>query len=251
MIHYHGGPLTPATVAWKVWRARHAMVSFQAPSQIEIAAAVSQSFVLDNGAFSAWRAGEPIVDWAPYYGWAAKWLRHPGCDFAIIPDVIDGSEADNDVLIAQWPHGQRGVPVWHLHESIDRLLCLAAHWPRVAMGSSGQYADIGTDLWWARMGEALSSLQDDDDFLPCKLHGLRMLNPKVVCRLPLSSGDSTNIAQNIGIDQAWKGPYIPKSKETRGMVLAERIEETNSAPIWRELTQGNVDWVAQALAANT
>lgn len=249
MIHYHGGPMTPSTVAYKVWRARHAIVSFAHPRQIELAASICQSFALDNGAFSAWRQGEPITDWSPFYAWAGKWLAHPGCDFALIPDVIDGGEADNDALLAEWPFTDRGVPVWHLHESIERLVRLANSYQRVALGSSGQYADIGTPLWWARMGEAMVAVQGDDDFPICKLHGLRMLNPKVFGRLPFASADSTNVARNVGLDSAWEGPYLPKSKETRGMVLAERIEEHNAAPMWRELTQGNIDWIGQAMEA--
>ena len=56
-----------------------------------------------------------------------------------------------------------------------------------------------------------------------------MLNPVIFSKLPLSSADSTNVARNIGIDSAWKGTYQPKSKETRAVVLTERIESYNSA----------------------
>jgi hypothetical protein len=243
MIHYHGGPITPETVAFKVWRARHAMVSFAHPRQIEIAADVCQSFAIDNGAFSAWRAGKAVIDWSEFYRWCSRWLNHPGCDFALIPDVVDGGEAENDALIAEWPFGTRGTPVWHLHESIGRLIGLARGWPRVAFGSSAEYADVGTVRWWLRMGEAMVAIRGGDQFPICRIHGLRMLDPRVFSRLPLASADSTNVARNVGIDCAWKGTYVPRSRETRGLVLAERIEERNSAPRWRELTQGNRDWL--------
>ena len=54
------------------------------------------------------------------------------------PDVIDGDEASNDELLLAWPKELRGVPVWHLHESLERLQRLASEWPTVAFGSSGQ-----------------------------------------------------------------------------------------------------------------
>lgn len=57
-----------------------------------------------------------------------------------------------------------------------------------------------------------------------KLHGLRMLRPELITVIPLASGDSTNVARNIGIDSAWKGTYTPATKETRAAVLVERIE---------------------------
>ncbi len=43
----------------------------------------------------------------------------------MIPDVIGSTEKENDDLLAEWPHGERGVPVWHLNESIGRLERLA------------------------------------------------------------------------------------------------------------------------------
>jgi hypothetical protein len=57
VIHYHGTPITPETAAIRVLRGRHAFVSFADPRAIETAAGVCQSFALDNGAFSFWKAG--------------------------------------------------------------------------------------------------------------------------------------------------------------------------------------------------
>ena len=230
MIHYHGGPNTPITAAIRCWRARHAFVSFAAPEQMEVAAEFAQSFALDNGAFSAWRAGRP-TDWEGYYKWVDEWRKCPGFDFAIIPDVIDGDEDANDNLLEQWPHGRDGgVPVWHLHESIERLVCLCNAWPKVALGSSGQFAVVGSSAWWNRMTEAMNAVCDERGMPSAKLHGLRMLNPDVFRHLPFSSADSTNAAQNIGIDSRWNGTYTPATKETRAIVIAERVEQYNSSP---------------------
>lgn len=222
MIHYHGGPITPETCALRAWRGRHAFVSWAHPVQLELAASVCQSFALDNGAFSLWKSGT-AVDWDDYYGWCAIWLRHPACDWAVIPDVIEGSEAENDALVRAWPHGFAGVPVWHLNESIDRLVRLAEDWPRIALGSAAEYDVSRPSACLARLREALDPISVDGTPL-VKLHGLRMLNPAITGKVPLSSADSTNVARNIGMDGAWRGSYAPATKETRTDVLVERIE---------------------------
>lgn len=226
VIHYHGGPITPETCALRAWRGRHAFVSWAHPAQLKLAASICQSFALDNGAFSFWRSGTP-VDWPAYYDWCAEWLRHPACDWAIIPDVIGGSEAENDDLAGAWPHGLAGVPVWHLNESIERLVRLAAAWPRVALGSAAEFDVRKPSACLARLAEALPAISSDGRPL-VKLHGLRMLSPAIVTRVPLASADSTNVARNIGIDGAWTGRYAPATKEGRTDVLVERIERHQS-----------------------
>lgn len=100
MIHYHGGPITPDTCAMRAWKGRHAFISFAHSGQINLAAEYCQSFALDNGAFTAWKAaGKNKIDWSDYYEFVARWKNHPGFDFAIIPDVIDGGEEENDALL--------------------------------------------------------------------------------------------------------------------------------------------------------
>ena len=229
MIHYHGGPITPETCAVKAWKSRHAFISFAHPYQIETAACCSQSFALDNGAFSLWKVRKD-VDWPGYYQWIKEWFRHPGFDFAVIPDVIEGSEDDNDALLREWPfHPYQGAAVWHTNESIDRLVRLAFEWPIVAIGSSGDYDAANVGKLNARLADVLPHICDDHGRPMCKLHGLRMLNPRIFSRWPFSSADSTNVARNIGIEKKWKGTYLPATKEARTQVLVDRIEHTNSA----------------------
>lgn len=234
MIHYHGLPITPGTAAVEVISAGHAFLSFLHQQQVGMALEISQSFALDNGAFSAWSSGKPINDWRPYYNWVADIKRHPGFDFAVIPDVIDGDEWQNDELLAEWPHGPFvGSPVWHMHESFDRLVNLCKSWHRVCVGSSGEYSTVGDVKWWKRMSSAMDHICDEHGFPIAKIHGLRMLNPKVFQDLPLSSADSTNIGRNIGIDKRWKtGAYPPPTKEGRARLMRWRIEHTNGAQYW-------------------
>lgn len=236
MIHYHGLPITPATAAVRAVSGGHAFVSFRRPDQLTIALEAAQSFAVDNGAFSAWKSGEPVTDWNPFYEWVAELHRYPPFDFAVIPDVIDGDEAANDALLEEWPWRLTaphvGAPVWHLHESLERLDRLVSQWPRVCLGSSGDFAQIGTPAWWVRMAEAMDIVCDRSGRPGTKLHGLRMLNPDVFTRFPFASADSTNIAQNIGIDSAWRGTYTPPTKEARAALMRERIESQQSAIFW-------------------
>jgi hypothetical protein len=136
-LHYHGTPITPISALQQL-AGRHFCVSFARPSDIARAHQIGQSVMLDNGAFSVWRRGHH-ADWPAYYAWSDIWLDHP-TTWAVIPDVIDGDADQQDALIAQWPHGDRGAPVWHMHEPIDRLVSLIDGWPLVCVGSSGAYA---------------------------------------------------------------------------------------------------------------
>lgn len=231
VIHYHGLPISGAqTVATVAIGGGHAFVTFAMPHPLGLAVEVCQSFAVDNGAFTAWQAGRPVKDWRPYYEWAEMCRRIPSCDFAVIPDVIDGDEAANDALLDEWPLPMWfGAPVWHMHESLDRLDRLAHQYPRVCVGSSGQYATVGNEDWWRRIDEAMGAACSADGRPLCKLHGLRMLNPKVFTRLPFASADSTNIARNVGIDKHWaKGNYLPPTKEARAQVMRARIEAHNA-----------------------
>lgn len=229
MIHYHGTPVGGVRQeAVRFLQRRHALVPFSYPDDIAVVAEVCQSFVLDNGAFTVWTQGGEL-DIPGYIAWVREWYRHPGFDWALIPDVIDGDEVENDDLLSIWPDDVPGVPVWHLHESTDRLVRLAQSYRTVALGSSGQYRSPGTAKWWARIGEAMSAICDEMGRPICKLHGLRMLDPAIFSRLPLASADSTSAAVNGGSISRF-GSYPAPTRATRQSVLAERIEVHNSAP---------------------
>jgi hypothetical protein len=232
MIHYHGLPMTPAADMVKAFAGRHGMVSFEHPDQIENAAEVCQSVVLDNGAFSAWKQ-KKAHDFSGYAAWCDKWLKHPAVDWCVIPDVIDGDEEANDDLLASWPvNGYQSVPVYHLHESLERLERLCDAYPRIALGSSGRWSDPGSKGWWKRMADVMAACCDEEGAPLIKLHGLRMLDPVIFSHLPFASADSCNVARNVGIDQAWNGPYAPRSRAMRALIMMERIEAHASAARW-------------------
>lgn len=231
MIHYHGTPVggTRQDVA-RFLIGRHALVPFPRQDDMGIVAEVCQSFVFDNGAFSVWKRGE-VLDVPGYVKWCEQWHRHPGFDWALIPDVIEGAEEENDALIADWPRDIEGVPVWHMHESLDRLERLVNEWRTVALGSSGQWATPGAKAWWERIREAMTVACDPEGRPKARLHGLRMLSPKVFTKLPLASADSTNASVNCGSKDRF-GMYLPPTAAQRAAVIAERIEVNNSAAYW-------------------
>ncbi len=230
MIHYHGGRHSTQQIAIEIWRRRHALVSFADAGQLPIASEVAQSFALDNGAFSVWKQGV-AVDFESYYGWVEEWMRHPAFDWAVIPDVIDGTEAQNDEFIATWPLPRHaGVPVWHLHESIERLRRLCGSWQRVALGSSGKYSVPGTARWWQRMAQAMEAICENGRPIS-RLHGLRMLRPSLYEHLPLASADSAGVSRGVGTTN-WGGAYRSASGLVKALVLIDSYESRQSAAIW-------------------
>ncbi len=236
MIHYHGMPLSgPTQHIGRFLRGRHAFVSFAAPKCLPTVAKNARTFAIDNGAFSAWKRGE-VVDWSEYRDFIQQWRYHPGFDWCVIPDVIDGTAEDNDKMIEQWGlPATISVPVWHLHEPIKRLVWLAGAWPRVAFGSSGEYAKIGTEAWTDRMHQAMQAVCGiiEGGRPICKLHGLRMLAKSIVRRFPFSSCDSTNAARNAAYEQRFK-TYPPEEAWQRAETVAWSVESEQSAECYRK-----------------
>ncbi|HHQ6614095.1 TPA: hypothetical protein ACSTL0_000431 [Serratia fonticola] len=199
VIHYHGTPV------WGDAGATHriavsgagAFVSYARPDQLAASIRYALKIAIDNGAFSAWKRGL-VIDWQKFYQWLIPHYHNPKLSFFVIPDVIEGGEADNDALIAKLPrcYRDKAAPVWHLHESLDRLVELCREWPRVCFGSSGQYAAIRTQLWHRRMQEAFEAIYCKHNFKTL-VHGLRMLDGRVLGNYPLATADSTNLACNV------------------------------------------------------
>ncbi len=239
MIAYHGTPVggTRQDCA-RLLAGRHALVPFPRQDDMGIVADVCQSFVFDNGAFSVWKKGGKL-DVDGYTAWVEQWHRHPGFDWALIPDVIDGDEAANDALLEAWLKELRGVPVWHLQESLERLQRLAAGWPTVAIGSSGLWAHPGTAAWWKRMGSAMDAICDDQGRPACRLHGLRMLDPRNISEPALRfSRQHERCGERRSISRF--GMYAPPTAGQRANVIADRIESHDSSPIWLRETQAEM-----------
>lgn len=196
--HFHGMPV------WGDKGAVHriavtgagAFVSDYRPDQLHASLNHATEVAIDNGAYSFWNNKEK-PDWVGFYRRLADIYQHPKLKFFVIPDVIVGGEKENDDLIKSMPlcFKAKAAPTWHLHESIDRLIHLCEEWPRVCLGSSGQYAVIRTKLWHDRMAEAFHSIAARN--LCPEIHGLRMLDGRVLGNYPLTTADSTNLACNV------------------------------------------------------
>lgn len=237
MIHYHGTPIGGSRQdTARFLMGRHALVSFYRPDDLGIVAEACQSFVFDNGAYSIWKDGGEL-DVEGYIAWTEEWYRHPSFDWALIPDEIGGTEDDNDALITAWPRHLPGVPIWHPDESIARFGRLCKEWPRVAIGASTAWPRVGSKGWWRRIGEAMDAVCDEEGRPPAKLHGLKMLNPEVFTRLPLASADSSTAGRRATMNAERFGMYLPPTSAQRAAVIAERIEQHNSAPRWVRVDQ--------------
>lgn len=243
MRHYHGTPIGgKKACADEFAEGRLLLIPWKDARDLDRAMAFSRGFIVDNSAFSFWRTGEK-PNWHKYIKWCKEFARHPRFDFALIPDVIDGSEEENDKLISMWnkqawhPVFVAGCPVWHMHESIERLQRLCRHYDRVAIGSSGQWPRPGVGSWWTRMDEAFDAICDESGFPAAKIHGLRMLNPSIVERYPFSSCDSTNAVQNGSREASKNRVDALWGQKT----IARRIESSQSPCRWVKSTDQSME----------
>lgn len=215
MIHYHGTPITPRAQLLEM-RGRHFCVSFARPEDLRTVLEIGQSVMLDNGAFSAFTRGQQM-DEAGFLSWVEEHCCHP--HWAVVPDVIDGTVDQQRERIASWPlPPELSAPVWHLGLPTDWLLELADNWPRICLGSSGAYWQVGSEAWGRRMDEAFEALHRTRKHLPW-IHGMRMLG-QCGGRWPLASADSTNVARNY------------KRNKEHPDKMAERIDAIQPAKVW-------------------
>jgi len=245
MIHYHGVPLSGGLQTEIAMSGKHGFVSYAHSSSVGLVAEICQSFALDNGAFSVWKTGKSF-DMQGFANFIEEWHTHPNFDWYCMPDVIDGSDEDNTKIRAAWFNTvssdvyRKGVPVWHLNESLDTLSYLCKAYSRVAFGSAGEYSQIGSRKWWDRMSEAMDIVCDEQGRPKVKLHGLRMLDPTIFSHFPFSSADSTNVGRSCGMDTKWVGPYTTGlNTRTKAIILMERIEAHASASRWNKTQNGS------------
>ncbi len=202
MKKFYGTPLTPNSVFDEVAPGRNMLIPFPSPQNLHRAIKLCESVIIDNGAFTIWRKGGE-ADWNKYYAWMQPFKYN--IEFFFIPDVIDGTEEENDYLIADYfKRGEtRGVPIWHINESFERLERLMGSFDYIAIGSAGEFAQLGTPQWFNQMDKAMRIICDKDGYPKVKIHMLRCLNPDIFLHFPFHSGDSTGLAQNHSRD-GWR-----------------------------------------------
>ena len=162
--------------------------------------------LVDNGAFTAWRAGKKL-DWCHWDGFAA-WAKDilDICPQAVmvVPDVIGGTVEENWQLAMEFCCSggipwDRCMTVWHMHESLDYLRHMT-EMQYIAIGSSGQYAKVGTAAWHKRMRQAFRALDratTRNGLLRPWVHLMRA--QQWMHAYPVDSCDSCNIAVNHNV----------------------------------------------------
>ena len=213
MIKYYGTPITPAPIFMECMKSRNCLISYAHPQDLKRGLKICDKVIIDNGAYSLWQKGKK-VNWDDYYKWVEKIIDK--IEFFIIPDIIDGSEWENNKLVMSYFQTglQKGVPVWHTNESLERLKYLMIKFNYIAIGSSGEYRVLGTVKWHNKMNEAMGVLCDDEGYPLVKIHMLRCLNHRIFTKYPFYSGDSSSLGRNHKRD-GWKN-------------IVDRVEKYNS-----------------------
>jgi len=192
VIHYHGTPLTPKEQLYKM-AGKHFCVSFYNPQDAKTCMQIGQSVMWDNGAFSSFKNGEKL-NYKKYYSWLEDKLGHP--HWCVIPDIIDGSIAEQKKLLLQFPYpAELSAPVWHIALDINYLYFLIDRYPRVCFGSSGDYWNVGSMKWCERVDYVFNQLVKKYKYIP-NIHMLRGLSLGGT-KYPFASADSVNVARNF------------------------------------------------------
>lgn len=233
MIHYHGGPC-PGTRDdnVKFFKGRDCLLSYayKDAGDEQLLFEVCRTFILDNGAFTVWRNGGKL-DIDGFYSWVDGYRKHPRFEWFLIPDVIGGTESENDRLVASCKTSfdlkHQCCPVFHLGERLERFNFFhELGYRRVALGSANGI-DLKSTAFWNEMRKIFHYLDKELD-MPFKVHGLRMLDPEIVSSFPFSSGDSSTASRNAIADINWKHRYSPISKASRAALVAEYLERAQS-----------------------
>ena len=210
----HGLPITPARLLATLPECSFC-VSFARPEQLSRAIELvspSQMLILDNGAFSIWRAAQegrqvparlrfagPSDYRHAFWDWANEAQHQCAEAVAVIPDVITGEEAENlnEVRIAldglaEYP--SKTMAIWHMNESIQHLDTLCRVVKFIGMGSCIEYdVQKHKDAYLRRLYEARVCRGNSGHCPQFHLmRGLGIYHKALWC----DSADSTNIARN-------------------------------------------------------
>lgn len=191
MLHYHGTPITPKA-SIEAMKGKHMCISFSDPRDADWSIKNAQSIMWDNGAFSSYTKGKPFkkdqfIAWLDDKLYAANW--------AVIPDVIDGTVSEQREMAADWPYPKHlSAMVWHMGLSLDWLREIIDNYPRFCFGSSGEYWKVGGPDWCRRADEAWDIIEKSN--ARPWVHMMRGLKLSKG-RWPFASADSTNVARHF------------------------------------------------------
>lgn len=258
MIHIHGSPFSGSKkeienlkLCMHLYSGKDCggLVSYANSWQLDLVARYSNFLWLDNGAFSRYNklinGGSDPRDfdwdshWTKYYLWVME--HYSRITWFIIPDVIMGTEEENDRLIERVPIAlkDKAVPVWHTTESIDRFVRLCEEYDIVCIGACGEHHYIIGDACQQRLTEAFTEIYFNRD-IKVKIHGLRMTDNRVVARFPFYSCDSTKVVTC----ERYSEKYHPeiKGRAARTVIFKRAMESTKSPTVeeWVRLVNSGV-----------
>ena len=159
--------------------------------------------LVDNGAYSYFKKGRSSMDGSyldEFEEWARDILDRCPQAIAVIPDVIEGTVEQNIELLHMCQlDPERCMAIWHLNEPLSHLLYLCESYNYVGFGSAGEYWEVGTTAWHARIREAFAAIdkwetESNGAYIRPRLH---MMRAQCLAHLyPFDSSDSTNVARN-------------------------------------------------------
>lgn len=161
--------------------------------------------LVDNGAFSMHKQGVSTRDEAyleAYEAWAQAILARCPQAIAVIPDVIGGTVEENwDLVCTTQLDLERAMPIWHMHEPIEYLVHMLDGFEYIGIGSSGEYWQVGTTNWDARIAEAFEAIdrwerEGNGGNVRPRIHMMRAQSQ--AHRFAFDSSDSCNVAMNHG-----------------------------------------------------
>ena len=237
----HGTPVTPKRLLPQL-RGGSFCVSYMHPEQLEECIELvgeDQILILDNGAFTAWKQGIVLDDawWDGFYAWANAAMDRCPQAVAVIPDVIDGTEQENIMLVAKALKGgklkypERAMAIWHMNESFTQLKALYRIFNFVGFGSCAEY-DIAKNgptcayyrrflAAWAHM--AWWDIEFGRQNRPW-LHMMRGLGG--LHKIGFESADSCNIAINLN---RTKGEFVNHVQQMADRLWA-KVNKLELAP---------------------
>jgi hypothetical protein len=149
---------------------------------------VYRDWVLDSGAFTAWRSGKPI-DPVRYLDDVLQLLAEdsepPIEVFAL--DVIgdpDATSANASLMLAA---GISAIPTWHYREPFSVLTNLASTFRKIAIGGmAGTFSHITPTTKRKVVEQCFARVW------PKLIHGFGVAGPDILERFPFDSNDASN-----------------------------------------------------------
>lgn len=142
-----------------------------------------RDWVLDSGAFSAWKSGTEI-DLQKYIDTCAKLIEEDSTLTEVFAlDVIGDWEGTARNTEEMWRQGIPAIPAFHPGEPEDALMEMAKTYPKIALGGIVGLHKKEKKRW---VGQCFARVW------PKKIHGFGVGSEELVMAFPFHSVDATN-----------------------------------------------------------